>query len=243
MKKKENPADKAGTKKRARTDSAQAAAKGAKGAKKGTAVKKETATPKDAASKKGIGGSKRFGYVLNVMSDDHPGIVAGLSEGIARLGGNIESCSQTVLSGYFTLIMTLSFDRPWEPDALVADILTERGLEDCQIFARRMTQPIGERAVSDADVFVLTAFGEDRREIVLSFSRYLADKGVNIIDLYGERHGENEFVLIGQVEVDPRDDIRGLLLDLEEIGNDFGFTVKLQHKNIFVATNQLRLLR
>ncbi len=29
--------------------------------------------------------------------------------------------------------------------------------------------------------------------------------------------------------------------DLEQMGQELGFTVKLQHENIFVATNQLRL--
>jgi predicted amino acid-binding ACT domain protein len=29
--------------------------------------------------------------------------------------------------------------------------------------------------------------------------------------------------------------------DLEQMGRELGFTVKLQHENIFVATNQLRL--
>jgi len=47
-------------------------------------------------------------YVLNVMADDHPGIVASVSQAIESLGGNIDACSQTVLSGYFTLIMIVS---------------------------------------------------------------------------------------------------------------------------------------
>ncbi len=29
--------------------------------------------------------------------------------------------------------------------------------------------------------------------------------------------------------------------DLQQIGQELGFTVKLQHENVFVATNQLRL--
>jgi hypothetical protein len=33
-----------------------------------------------------------------------------------------------------------------------------------------------------------------------------------------------------------------LQADLEQMGLELGFTVKLQHENIFVATNQLRLL-
>jgi predicted amino acid-binding ACT domain protein len=38
-------------------------------------------------------------YVLNVLSDDHPGIVASVGTTIQQLDGNIDSCSQTVLEG------------------------------------------------------------------------------------------------------------------------------------------------
>ena len=36
-------------------------------------------------------------YVLNVMSSDHPGIVAAVTSAVESLGGNIDACSQTVL--------------------------------------------------------------------------------------------------------------------------------------------------
>ena len=48
-------------------------------------------------------------------------------------------------------------------------------------------------------------------------------------------------MLIGQVEVPAQWDIRMMQADLEQMGQELGFTVKLQHENIFVATNQLRL--
>lgn len=51
-------------------------------------------------------------YVLNVMADDRPGIVSAVSRAVADAGGNIDACSQTVLSGYFTLIMIVSFPVP-----------------------------------------------------------------------------------------------------------------------------------
>jgi predicted amino acid-binding ACT domain protein len=53
-------------------------------------------------------------YVLNVMSDDHPGIVSAVSTAVAHLGGNIDAASQTVLGGYFTLIMVVSQPQPQE---------------------------------------------------------------------------------------------------------------------------------
>ena len=189
------------------------------------------------------GSSARYGYVLNVMSDDHPGIVAGVSSAVNRLGGNIDACSQTVLEGYFTLIMTITLAENWEPDKLGKRILAEKALDDCQILVRHAAKSPAPTPVHQPEKFVITAFGRDHTGIVSAFSRYLADKEVNIVDLFGDRTGDDEFLLISQVEVDERHDIRNLQLDLEEIGAELGFTVKLQHNNIFVATNRLRLER
>jgi predicted amino acid-binding ACT domain protein len=101
----------------------------------------------------------------------------------------------------------------------------------------------GEAAAPQAgERFVVTAFGVDKPGIVLRFSKYLAGKDINITDLYGDRKGE-EFVLIGQVEVPSQLDLRLLQADLEEMGKEEGFAVRIQHENIFVATNQLRLTR
>ena len=185
----------------------------------------------------------RWGYVFNVLTDDRPGIVAAVSSAINRLGGNIDACSQTVLDGYFTLIMTISLSQNWEPNELGSAILTEEGLDDCQITVRRIAALLNPPKTNEPDAFVITAFGRDRTGIVSAFSRYLADREVNIIDLFGDRTGDDEFLLISKVEVDERHDIRNLQFDLEEIGRELGFTVKLQHNNIFVATNQLRLER
>ena len=62
------------------------------------------------------------------------------------------------------------------------------------------------------------------------------------MDLYGDRHGD-EFVMISEVEIPARWEISMLQADLEQLGADQGFTVRLQHENVFVATNQLRLKR
>lgn len=187
--------------------------------------------------------AKRFGYVFNILSDDRPGIVAGVSSAISKIGGNIEACSQTVLNRYFTIIMTITLASQWDCDELGRTILAEEGLAGCQISVRPAVIYPGSRVEERPDTFVITAFGSDRTGIVSAFSRYLAEKYVNIIDLFGDRTGEEDFLLISQVEVDARHDIQNLQLDLEAIGNELGFTVKLQHNNIFVATNRLRLER
>ena len=180
-------------------------------------------------------------YVLNVMSDDHPGIVAAVTGVVESLGGNIDACSQTVLGGYFTLIMIVSLPRLIDADELAQRVrLAESSGSDLQVLARPILSGIGSGAKEATEHFVITAFGPDRPGIVRHFSQYLAGKDINIVDLYGDRTGD-DFVLIGQVEVPIHWDIRLMQTDLEQMGQELGFTVKLQHENIFVATNQLRL--
>jgi glycine cleavage system transcriptional repressor len=180
-------------------------------------------------------------YVLNVMSDDHPGIVAAVTGVVESLGGNIDACSQTVLGGYFTLIMIVSLPQSIEAEKLVELVQqSEASGSSLQVLARPV-RPEAFHADQEAiDRFVITAFGPDRPGIVRRFSQYLAGKDINIVDLFGDRKG-TDFVLIGQVQVPVHWDIRMMQADLEEMGQELGFTVKLQHENVFVATNQLRL--
>jgi len=182
-------------------------------------------------------------YVLNVMSDDHPGIVAAVSNAVESLGGNIDSCSQTVLGGFFTLIMIVSLPEAIEADELAMRVRGSKSLgSDYQVVARKGVSSPASGPVDSANRFVVTAFGADQPGIVRRFSQFLASRDINIVDLYGDRKAD-EFVLIGQLEIPARWDIRMLQTDLEEMGKEFGFTVKLQHENVFVATNQLRLTR
>ena len=174
------------------------------------------------------------------MSDDHPGIVAGVSSVVDQLGGNILSCSQTVLDGYFTFIMVIDLPGTMEPDDLAKEIRSSPELgADYQVIVRDYRQR-QQNAVSADGVFIISAFGKDRPGIVKEFSRYLSGHDINITDLYGNRRGE-DFVLIGQLTIPPKVNIRSIQSDLEATGKEYGFTVKVQHNNVFVATNQLRL--
>jgi len=179
-------------------------------------------------------------YVLSVMSDDHPGIVAGVSTVVERLGGNILSCSQTVLDGYFTFITIIDLPGTREPDELAKEVRLSPELGTNYQVIARYYEPQQPAAASNNDVFVITAFGKDRPGIVREFSRYLAGHDINITDLYGGCKGD-DFVLIGQLTIPPKVNIRNIQSDLEQSGKEYGFTVRVQHNNVFVATNQLRL--
>ncbi len=179
-------------------------------------------------------------YVLSVMADDHPGIVASVTNTVNRQGGNIDACSQTVLEGYFTLIMVISLPEAVEPSALASEVEGDAARTGFQVACRRFDPAVGAAPHTGVERFVLTAFGRDRPGIVGRFSQYLAGKDINILDLYGKRR-EEEFILVSQIEIPAGRNLALLQADLEHIARELDFTVKLQHENVFVATNQLRL--
>jgi glycine cleavage system transcriptional repressor len=179
-------------------------------------------------------------YVLNVMADDRPGIVAHVSGVVFRAGGNIDACSQTVMGGYFTQILVVSFPMPVVTADLVA--MLQKSPANGGALHVVMTPYVAPVAVGQelTERFVVTAFGTDRPGIIHRFSQYLAGKDINIVDLYWDNAGEG-FVLVTQVALPVRLDLALLQADLEEMARDEGYNVRLQHENIFIATNQLRL--
>jgi len=180
-------------------------------------------------------------YALNVMADDRPGIIAAVSGVIVALGGNIDACSQTVLGGYFTQILVVSF-----PQAIATQDLATRIQKAAppggplEVAARAYVAPAAPRAREPGERFVITALGKDKPGVIHRFSQYLAGKDINIVDLYWDCAGE-DFVLTAQVEIPKRWELALLQADLDEMGREEGFNVRVQHENIFVATNQLRL--
>ena len=169
----------------------------------------------------------RNGYVINVTAVDRPGIVAGVSSAIVKLQGNIESCSQTVLDGYFTLIMTFSTPNELDVDAVKDQILQEKGLENCQAILFPARPSDSRRLEPSQNLFVITAFGADCEGIVSQFTRYLESKEINIIDLYAYITEDGEFVLICQVEFGLQLDVKNIQYDLEALGEQVGFTVRI----------------
>jgi predicted amino acid-binding ACT domain protein len=180
-------------------------------------------------------------YVLDIMAEDRPGIIARVSGVLKRLGGNIDKCSQTVLEGYFTLILVVSLPKPVEPEDLAREVRGKEA-EGLQVLVRPFDESVAARPAPAAEPFVITAFGRDKPGIIAHLSQCLAGKDINITDLYWNRTND-DFVMVSQVAIPSRLDLAMLQADLEAIAAQEGFTVRLQHENIFVATNQLRLTR
>ncbi len=128
-------------------------------------------------------------YIMTAFGKDRPGIVADVTQLIYENGCNLEDTTMTLLAGEFTLIVLLSsLDDN-------SDNLTER----LQTACRRLEQEKGlsafVREVESLEGYevgphaphTIRLEGMDQAGIVYKISRYLADQGINIIDLKSKR--------------------------------------------------------
>jgi glycine cleavage system transcriptional repressor len=177
-------------------------------------------------------------YIVTVMARDRVGIIRDASRALSDLGGNITHISQTVMRGYFTLIM--SAEMPDNRTQLEMRQAVERNGEvgELEVNVRPfMDTPVCPQCESER--FVLSLQGRDQKSIISSVTTYLADRRINIDDFYAYVV-EGRFMMLVQVSIPAIADVEGIQTDLDRIGAEFGITFHLQHEDIFRATSEVR---
>lgn len=177
-------------------------------------------------------------FVLTVMSRDRVGIVAGLTEAIVELGGNIDAISQTVMKGYFTIIVTVQFANGVTADELASAVRHSGASGELEVSVKERRGAKTAPVPAGADRFILTISGPDRPGIIHRITSYLASRGINIEDLYAYSEAEG-FILMAQLEVPPGPEVERLQMDVEGLWPAGRMQVTLQHENIFLATNHV----
>ena len=105
-------------------------------------------------------------YVLTVMSRDRVGIVSGMTEAIVELDGNIDAISQTVMRGYFTIILTVHFDADVPAERLAEAVRESGSAGELEVSVKERTAGPPRPVVADAERFILTVSGRDRPGII-----------------------------------------------------------------------------
>ena len=80
---------------------------------------------------------------------------------------------------------------------------------------------------------IITVVGEDQVGIIAKVCTYLAENKLNILDISQTIiQGYFNMMMIIELQNSPKD--FGLICDeLENLGNELGVNIKLQHENIF----------
>ncbi|OGV54064.1 MAG: hypothetical protein A2X45_06720 [Lentisphaerae bacterium GWF2_50_93] len=181
-------------------------------------------------------------FIISVMAKDRPGIVADVTSVISDMNGNLADLSQTTLCGYFTMILVASF-----PDDVsqqeVKEALCRKGgnknpqfsfeigIKESQILKRAEVH-------SGESMYILTAEGEDQVGLVAKVSSFCKRLGINILDLSTKLH-EDRYTMILLLDMSSVKSMKEVRKALEEFSVKTGLLIELQHRDIFVATNEI----
>lgn len=178
-------------------------------------------------------------YVISIMTSDRVGIVADVTTAIMELNGNLADLSQTVLRGYFTMIVIASFPDTVDPDRIRAALHAIDNTDPFEVGIKTPNVPLEEELREyGKDHYVLTAVGPDEIGLVAAVSTYLRNHGINIDDLT-TRVDDGRYTMILSIELTSGTDIASFKTDMTAAMRDIGVTVELQHHNIFRALNEV----
>ena len=131
-------------------------------------------------------------YAVSVVGKDRPGIVAGITEVLFRLGCNIADSSCTMLAGEFAMILIVSHGKPFKKTRLVEELKPVAEELDMSIAVRSLHADEAVRKEPEGEICLVSVYGADQPGIVYRVTRELAMLGINIMDLATKLIGTSE---------------------------------------------------
>ncbi len=196
-------------------------------------------------------------YVIAVMSRDRIGIIAEVAGALSALGGDIADSRQSVLCGYFTMLLLARFPAGVTGAAIEQAIQAAshaspygRGAPRLEVIVRQAdpaalaeaaapgTMPTGTMPTGTGHRYLLTARGPDRVGFVAAVSAFCSANGLNILDLSTTVFG-GDYIMMLLVDVSRCGDLDDLRRRLKAFGEQAGLSAVLQHEAIFRATNEV----
>lgn len=159
---------------------------------------------------------------VTVLGDDRPGIVADVTSALARLGGNLEDSTMTLLRGHFAMVVLLRTPHAGSEVEAVLHPLTDGGQLVVDV------RPLPEHDAPDlrGTAYALRVHGADRPGIVATITGVVARHGGNIVDL-GTRLGGTMYVLVAELVLPEGGSAEALERELAQVSSDIGVEVHL----------------
>ena len=152
-------------------------------------------------------------YMLTLVGEDRPGIVAKVTAAIYEGGGNLGEASMMRLGGNFTIMLMVAIDGPVKAlNELLEPVVDSLGLR-CHIDT--INGRLHQHQIPDVRV---TVFGADRTGIVAQVTGALAEAGLNVLELDSDVAGtEAEPIYVMTIEGVAQEGIESLRSALEVV--------------------------
>lgn len=161
---------------------------------------------------------------ITVVSHDRPGLIADVTEVLARLGGNLESSSMSLLQGHFAWTLVVGIDASAEQVRAELLPVCPRGVTVVEL------DTDAQVAAPPVDRVIVNVHGVDRIGIVASVTRAIADAGGNIVELTTHLAG-GMYIVTAEVEFLTRMDLDQLSAGMRRVGDELGVTVSVHRED------------
>jgi predicted amino acid-binding ACT domain protein len=180
-------------------------------------------------------------YIISITSRDRIGIVYEISSALASLQGNIADSRQSVMCGYYTMILRASFPAAVSQADIEGKLAEVNANSDTalNILVNQVDDNL-LNAVDPRNDYVLTASGADQVGFVARVSGFCVEHCINILDL-STTISDGEFIMMLEIDLSRCASIREVRQALADFGREHGLKVVLQHNDIFKAVNEISL--
>jgi glycine cleavage system transcriptional repressor len=182
-------------------------------------------------------------FVISIISRDRIGIIFEVSKAISELEGNIADVRQSVLCGYFTMILLASFppevtQRSIERKLAEADSHSESAIE--AVVRKADESALTSTVSTPENAYVLTATGHDRVGFVALMTSFCARHNINILDL-STTVSDEAYVMVLIIDLNHCASIIDVRQDLQQFSQENSIKAVLQHYDIFRALHEINL--
>ncbi|MGB2757181.1 MAG: ACT domain-containing protein [Acidimicrobiia bacterium] len=163
--------------------------------------------------------------VVFTVGADRPGIVAAVTDVLARNGANLEDCAMSQLSGQFAMVLVVS-----APAERAADLAAHVRSATAEFQLDVHVRPIADGVSPSETTHLASVYGADRPGIVRDVSGWLAGHGINIRDLETHVLGSEPPTYAMLIEVSLPHDVSSAVLAsaFADAGNGWGVTAHLR---------------
>jgi len=180
-------------------------------------------------------------YVISVLIADRPGILQDVTAAVTELGANIDGIRQTVVAGYFTVMLTASL-----PTQISATDVQQRMLKsfpsgDASITVVEYDLTRAQKN-SKSERYMVTLTGDDHTGILQAVTKFFAERNINIEDWNVEFSGSH-ITHVGQISVPELLDVHQVQIEFRHLAQKLQLKAGMQHEGIFRAITEIGPIR
>jgi glycine cleavage system transcriptional repressor len=180
--------------------------------------------------------------IVSVLGHDRPGIVAAVTGVLFEYNCNIENVSQTILKTEFAGSFIISMPPDLTQEELRQALDDSLSPMNMHIHIESILDQNSGFGAGNAEPFVITTKGPDRKGLVASISAIIAHFGINITNLQAVFKGgddpENN-IMIYEVDIPVDIDRQEFNRALRAKAESLDLNVSIQHRNIFETINRI----